>query len=110
MRRAGRGAGGRRGIGPQCVDADRARTEALAAIRYAKERVRVNSMHPGFIDTPMVEQIKGTPVEQMIIQNTPVGRLGRPEEIGDVIAFLCGPKASYMTGSEIYVDGGWTAA
>jgi NAD(P)-dependent dehydrogenase (short-subunit alcohol dehydrogenase family) len=81
-----------------------------AAIRYAKEGIRVNSMHPGFIDTPMVEQIKGTPVEQMIIQNTPVGRLGRPEEIGDVIAFLCGPKASYMTGSEIYVDGGWTAA
>ena len=81
-----------------------------AAIRYAKEGIRVNSMHPGFIDTPMVEQIKGTPVEQMIVQNTPVGRLGRPEEIGDVIAFLCGPKASYMTGSEIYVDGGWTAA
>ena len=81
-----------------------------AAIRYAKEGIRVNSVHPGFIDTPMVEQIKGTPVEQMIIQNTPVGRLGRPEEIGNVIAFLCGPKASYMTGSEIYVDGGWTAA
>ena len=81
-----------------------------AAIRYAKEGIRVNSVHPGFIDTPMVEQIKGTPVEQMIVQNTPVGRLGRPEEIGDVIAFLCGPKASYMTGSEIYVDGGWTAA
>ena len=81
-----------------------------AAIRYAKEGIRVNSMHPGFIDTPMIEQIKGTPIEQMIVQNTPVGRLGRPEEIGDVIAFLCGPKASYMTGSEIYVDGGWTAA
>jgi NAD(P)-dependent dehydrogenase (short-subunit alcohol dehydrogenase family) len=81
-----------------------------AAIRYAKEGIRVNSMHPGFIDTPMIEQIKGTPVEQMIIQSTPVGRLGHPEEIGDVIAFLCGPKASYMTGSEIYVDGGWTAA
>jgi NAD(P)-dependent dehydrogenase (short-subunit alcohol dehydrogenase family) len=81
-----------------------------AAIRYAKERIRVNSIHPGFIDTPMLEQVKGTPVEQMIVQNTPLGRLGRPEEIGDVIAFLCGPKASYMTGSEIYVDGGWTAA
>lgn len=35
---------------------------------------------------------------------------GRPEEIGNVIAFLAGPKASYMTGSEVYVDGGWTAA
>jgi NAD(P)-dependent dehydrogenase (short-subunit alcohol dehydrogenase family) len=80
------------------------------ALRYAKEGIRVNSIHPGFIDTPMVEQVKGTPVEAMIVDKTPMGRLGRPEEIGEVIAFLCGPKASYMTGSEVYVDGGWTAA
>lgn len=81
-----------------------------AAIRYAKEGIRVNSMHPGFVDTPLITAVKGTPIEQSIIQNTPLGRLARPEEIGDVIAFLCGPKASYMTGSEVYVDGGWTAA
>jgi len=81
-----------------------------AAIRYAKEGIRVNSIHPGFIDTPMIADVKDTPIEQLILQSTPVGRLGRPEEIGDVIAFLSGPKASYMTGSEIYVDGGWTAA
>lgn len=81
-----------------------------AALRYAKEGIRVNSMHPGFIDTPMVAEIKGTPFEQLIVQNTPVGRLGKPGEVGEVIAFLCGPKASYMTGSEVYVDGGWTAA
>ncbi len=81
-----------------------------AAIRYAKEGIRVNSMHPGFVDTPLIAVIKGTPTEQLILQNTPLGRLARPEEIGDVIAFLCGPKASYMTGSEVYVDGGWTAA
>jgi NAD(P)-dependent dehydrogenase (short-subunit alcohol dehydrogenase family) len=81
-----------------------------AAIRYAKEGIRVNSMHPGFIDTAMLAPVKGTPVEGMILQNTPMGRLGTPTEIGDVIAFLCGPKASYMTGSEVYVDGGWTAA
>ena len=81
-----------------------------AAIRYAKEGIRINSMHPGFVDTPLIAVIKGTPTEQLILQNTPLGRLARPEEIGDVIAFLCGPKASYMTGSEVYVDGGWTAA
>lgn len=80
-----------------------------AAIRYAKEGVRVNSMHPGFIDTPMLVAVKGTPVEQALLQNTPMGRLGTSAEIGDVIAFMSGPKASYMTGSEIYVDGGWTA-
>jgi NAD(P)-dependent dehydrogenase (short-subunit alcohol dehydrogenase family) len=80
-----------------------------AAIRYAKEGVRVNSMHPGFIDTPMIAAVKDTPVEQAIVQNTPMGRLGTSAEIGEVIAFVSGPKASYMTGSEIYVDGGWTA-
>ena len=81
-----------------------------AAVRYAKEGIRVNSMHPGFVDTPMVAQIKGTPIEDLIKQNTPLGRLAKAEEIGDVIAFLCGPRASYMTGSEVFVDGGWTAA
>jgi len=81
-----------------------------AAIRYAKEGIRVNSIHPGFVDTPLVDAVKGTPIEQTIVQNTPLGRMARPEEIGDVIAFLSGPKASYMTGSEVYVDGGWTAA
>jgi NAD(P)-dependent dehydrogenase (short-subunit alcohol dehydrogenase family) len=81
-----------------------------AAIRYAKEGVRVNSMHPGFIDTPMVTVVKGTPFEAAIVEKTPMGRFGTAKEIGDVIAFMCGPKASYMTGSEVYVDGGWTAA
>jgi NAD(P)-dependent dehydrogenase (short-subunit alcohol dehydrogenase family) len=80
-----------------------------AAIRYAKENIRVNSIHPGFIDTPMVEVAKGTPMEEAIVGNTPMGRWGRSEEIGDAIAFMASDAASYMTGSEIYVDGGWTA-
>ena len=80
-----------------------------AAIRYATEGIRVNSIHPGFIDTPMIEQIKGTEVEQLIVSNTPMGRLGRSEEVAEVIAFLASDAASYMTGSEVYVDGGWTA-
>ena len=80
-----------------------------AAIRYAKEGIRVNSVHPAFIDTPMMEQVKDTPVEQAILANTPMGRLGTPAEIGAVIAFLASDAASYMTGSEVYVDGGWTA-
>jgi NAD(P)-dependent dehydrogenase (short-subunit alcohol dehydrogenase family) len=80
-----------------------------AAIRYAKEGIRVNSVHPGFIDTPMVEMAKGTDMENAILASTPLGRWGRAEEIGSVIAFVAGPGASYMTGSEVYVDGGWTA-
>jgi NAD(P)-dependent dehydrogenase (short-subunit alcohol dehydrogenase family) len=80
-----------------------------AAIRYAKEGIRVNSIHPGFIDTPMVEAAKGGDMETAILADTPMGRWGRPEEIAGAIAFLAGPDASYMTGSEVYVDGGWTA-
>jgi NAD(P)-dependent dehydrogenase (short-subunit alcohol dehydrogenase family) len=80
-----------------------------AAIRYAKEGIRVNSVHPGFIDTPMVAVVKGTDVEQQINAMTPMGRMGRSEEVAGVIAFLASDRASYMTGSEVYVDGGWTA-
>lgn len=80
-----------------------------AAVRYAKDGIRVNSIHPGFIGTPMTAGVRGTPLEAVILEKTPLGRWGRPEEIGDVIAFMCGPRASFMTGSEIYVDGGWTA-
>jgi NAD(P)-dependent dehydrogenase (short-subunit alcohol dehydrogenase family) len=80
-----------------------------AAIRYAKEGIRVNSVHPGFIDTPMVEVAKGTDMETAILANTPMGRWGRAEEIATVIAFLAGDGASFMTGSEVYADGGWTA-
>ncbi len=80
-----------------------------AAIRYATEGIRVNSVHPGFIDTPLVAELKGTPAENEIIQSTPMRRWGRPEEVGEVIAFLASDAASYMTGSEVYVDGGWTA-
>ncbi|MEX0630432.1 MAG: glucose 1-dehydrogenase [Chloroflexota bacterium] len=80
-----------------------------AAIRYAKEGIRVNSVHPGFIDTPMVEVAKGTDMETAILANTPMGRWGSAEEIATVIAFLAGDGASFMTGSEVYADGGWTA-
>lgn len=80
-----------------------------AAIRYAKEGIRVNSVHPGFIDTPMVEVAKGTDMEVAILADTPMGRWGRSEEIATVIAFLAGDGSSFMTGSEVYADGGWTA-
>jgi NAD(P)-dependent dehydrogenase (short-subunit alcohol dehydrogenase family) len=80
-----------------------------AALRWATSGVRVNSIHPGFIETPMIEATKGTPIEAEILAMTPMARLGRPEEIAAVIAFLASDDAAYMTGSEVYVDGGWIA-
>jgi NAD(P)-dependent dehydrogenase (short-subunit alcohol dehydrogenase family) len=80
-----------------------------AALFWATSGVRVNSVHPGFVDTPMIAGTKGTPAEEPLIAMTPMGRLGQPEEIASVICFLASDAASYMTGAEVFVDGGWTA-
>jgi 3alpha(or 20beta)-hydroxysteroid dehydrogenase len=82
-----------------------------AALHWATDGVRVNSLHPGFIGTPpLLERYEGTERHEAMVAKTPMGRLGRPEEIAAVVAFLVSEDSSYMTGSEIYVDGGWTAA
>lgn len=87
-----------------------------AAIHYAKEGIRVNSIHPGFIETPMIapfmkdEAGKKSGMAAWIETMTPMGRVGTPAEVAEAIVFLISPAASYMTGSEVYVDGGWTAA
>ncbi|HEX5465358.1 MAG TPA: SDR family oxidoreductase [Candidatus Limnocylindrales bacterium] len=80
-----------------------------AALRYATEGIRVNSVHPGFIDTPMIAGIPDTPLGPAILAATPMARLGRPEEVAAVIRFLASDDASYVTGAEYFVDGGWTA-
>jgi len=79
------------------------------ALHWAEKRVRVNSIHPGFIATPILEQAKGTPVEQGMIALTPMGRLGRPEEIAAGVAYLASDDASFITGLELYIDGGYMA-
>lgn len=79
------------------------------ALHWADAGVRVNSVHPGFVDTPILDDAKGTPFEQAMLDVTPMGRLGRPEEIAAAIAFLASDDASFMTGSELVVDGGYLA-
>lgn len=87
-----------------------------AAIRYAPEKIRVNSVHPGFIDTPMVAPflagggVEPNPLLTFILERTPLARMGSSEEVANVIAFVASDEASYMTGSEVFVDGGFTAA
>jgi NAD(P)-dependent dehydrogenase (short-subunit alcohol dehydrogenase family) len=87
-----------------------------AAILWAKHRVRVNSVHPGFVDTPMVAPFvsgdgpEAKAMRDYIEATTPLGRMARPEELAAAIAFLASDDASYVTGAELYVDGGFTAA
>jgi NAD(P)-dependent dehydrogenase (short-subunit alcohol dehydrogenase family) len=71
--------------------------------------VRVNSIHPGFIDTPMADTARGTAFEQVMIDLTPMGRLGRPEEIAAGVAYLVSDDATFVTGLELYIDGGYIA-
>jgi NAD(P)-dependent dehydrogenase (short-subunit alcohol dehydrogenase family) len=81
-----------------------------AALHWARRGVRVNSVHPGFIATgTLIERTSGTPREQAMIDGTPMRRLGRPEDVAAAIAFLASDDSAYVTGSELYVDGGWTA-
>ncbi|WP_088182961.1 SDR family NAD(P)-dependent oxidoreductase [Sphingobium sp. Z007] len=81
--------------------------------------IRVNSIHPGFVETPLLHQgmarwaeRDGVTAQELIdgmAATTPIKRLAQPVEIGKVVAFLASDDASYMTGSEVVVDGGWTA-
>ena len=80
-----------------------------AALGWATAGIRVNSVHPGFIDTPILGNAKETELGKVLLQVTPMNRLGRPEEIAAGVAFLASDDASFMTGSELIIDGGYTA-
>jgi 3alpha(or 20beta)-hydroxysteroid dehydrogenase len=77
-----------------------------AAIDLGPKGIRVNSVHPGGIDTPMLE---GTDPEAPFYKRLPVARMGRPEEAARAVLFLASDESSYTTGAELTVDGGATA-
>ncbi|MBM3325273.1 MAG: glucose 1-dehydrogenase [Calditrichaeota bacterium] len=84
------------------------------ALFYAQDKIRVNSVHPGFIWTPMVENHLKTlgDVEagkRELVKLHPIGRLGEPEDIAYAILYLASDESSFVTGSELVVDGGYTA-
>ena len=83
------------------------------ALSYAEDHIRVNSVHPGPILTPRLQanaKLSGLndAYYERLIQKVPMGRLGRPEEIANAVVFLLSDDSSYMTGSELVVDGGYT--
>ena len=79
------------------------------ALHWADDGIRVNSIHPGFIATPILEQSRGTPIWDGMTALTPMGRLGLPEDIAAGVAYLAGDDAAFVTGTELYIDGGFMA-
>ncbi|MDI6908214.1 glucose 1-dehydrogenase [Nocardioides sp.] len=79
------------------------------ALHWATEGVRVNSIHPGFIATPILEESRDTPIWDGMVQLTPMARLGRPEDIAAGVAYLASDDAAFVTGLELYIDGGYMA-
>lgn len=78
-----------------------------SALALAQHNIRVNAVGPGSIDTEMMAGVNANPKAlEVALSRTPLKRIGAAKEIGDVVAFLASPKAGYITGETIYVDGG----
>jgi NAD(P)-dependent dehydrogenase (short-subunit alcohol dehydrogenase family) len=78
-----------------------------AALTYAPERIRVNAVHPGLITTP-ITNAQDQAISNGLIAITPLGRAGQPEEVARAVLFLASDEASFITGSQLVVDGGFT--
>lgn len=82
-------------------------TRALA-VEFAKESIRVNAVCPGYIETPLLEALD-EPMKQHLVSLHPIGRLGRDDEVAKAVLFLASDDASFVTGANLLVDGGYTA-
>mgnify|MGYP001221947602 CR=1 FL=1 len=82
-----------------------------AAVEYAKRKIQINCIAPGFIESSYADDFKKekSDLYQWTLDQTPMGRWGKCDEVADLAIFLISEKNSYMTGAIIYCDGGWTA-
>jgi len=81
-----------------------------AAIEYAEKGIRINSIHPGFVDTPLVAGVmpQGSDIAAFIASKHAMNRFGTPDEIANAIIWLASDEASFVTGAQFAVDGGYT--
>ena len=80
-----------------------------AAIEYAPDGIRVNCVNPGYVTTPMTEEVVKTRLDA-VLAKVPMNRMGVPEEIAEAVVWMCCDKASFMTGASQVIDGGYYAA
>lgn len=86
----------------------RSLTKSLA-IEFGNKGIRVNSIHPGVIDTPMTKGMDKSS-EKATLSKIPLNRIGKPADIANAVVFLSSDSASYITGEELIVDGGWSSS
>jgi NAD(P)-dependent dehydrogenase (short-subunit alcohol dehydrogenase family) len=80
-----------------------------AAIEYAKEHIRINSVHPGVVDTEMVRGLFQNEGMQSLVAAHPLGRVGTSDDIAYGVLYLASDESSFVTGAELVIDGGFTA-
>jgi len=81
-----------------------------AALQYARENIRVNSVHPGYADTPLTREVfASAEVREALLKRTPMHRLGTADDIAWGILYLASDESAFVTGSELVIDGGMTA-
>jgi NAD(P)-dependent dehydrogenase (short-subunit alcohol dehydrogenase family) len=81
-----------------------------AALEYSNQGIRINAVCPGYIETPLLTSAGlDNQVLQNLINMHPIGRLGKPEEVAELVLWLCSDAASFVTGAAMLIDGGYTA-
>lgn len=81
----------------------------VMALEWALQGIQVNAIGPTYFETPLVAQLRNDPERfQFIVDRTPMGRWGQPDELAGVVIFLASKASDFITGQTIYIDGGWT--